>query len=126
VIQAIKAISRCDIALILIDAEEGVTEQDAKIAGLALENGTACIIVVNKWDLIEKDNSTIGKYVEKIKDQMKFSTSHRFFRFRANGSACCQIFDAVEIVYSQYTRRVNTADLNRKVRNFWLPTHPAV
>ena len=124
VIQAIKAISRCDIALILIDAEEGVTEQDAKIAGLALENGTACIIVVNKWDLIEKDNSTIGKYVEKIKDQMKFlDFAPILFVSAQTGQRVVKIFDAVEIVYSQYTRRVNTADLNRKVREF-LAAHP--
>lgn len=119
VIQAIKAVSRCDIALILIDAEEGVTEQDAKIAGLALENGTACIIVVNKWDLVEKDNSTVGKYVERIKDQMKFlDFAPILFVSALSGQRVVKIFDAVESVYSQYTKRVNTPELNRKVREF--------
>jgi len=95
VIQAIKTISRCDIALLLIDAEEGVTEQDAKIAGLTLENGTACIVVVNKWDIVEKDERTVGKYVREIKDTMKFlDFAPILFVFRADGPArrenlCC-------------------------------------
>jgi small GTP-binding protein len=64
VVQALKSINRCDIALVLIDAEDGLTDQDTKIIGLAYERGKACIIVVNKWDKIEKDNSTVGKFVE--------------------------------------------------------------
>jgi len=72
VVQALKSINRCDIALILIDAEEGLTDQDTKIIGLAYERGKACIIVINKWDKIEKDNSTVGKFVEDIKDKVKF------------------------------------------------------
>jgi GTP-binding protein len=72
VVQALKSINRCDIALVLIDAEEGLTDQDTKIIGLAYERGKACIIVVNKWDKIEKDNSTVGKFVEDIKDKIKF------------------------------------------------------
>jgi GTP-binding protein len=123
-IQAIKAVSRCDVALILIDAEEGVTEQDARIAGLALENGTACIVVVNKWDLVEKDNSTVGKYVGKIKDHMKFlDFAPILFVSALSGQRVVKIFDAVETVYGQYCRRVDTPELNRKVREF-LNAHP--
>ncbi|MGB4549817.1 MAG: ribosome biogenesis GTPase Der, partial [Syntrophales bacterium] len=72
VIEALKTLNRCDIALILIDAEDGVTEQDARIAGLALEKGVASILVVNKWDLIEKDNATVGAHVKKLRDTLKF------------------------------------------------------
>jgi GTP-binding protein len=125
VIQAIKAISRCDIALMLIDAQEGVTEQDAKIAGLALENGTACIVVVNKWDAIEKDDRTIGKYVREIKDKMKFlDFAPILFVSARTGQRVVKIFDAVDSVYSQYTRRVSTPELNRKVQEFLAANPP--
>ena len=72
VIEALRTLDRCDIALVLIDGEEGVTEQDARIAGLALEKGVACILVVNKWDLVEKDNSTVGVYVNRLREELKF------------------------------------------------------
>jgi GTP-binding protein len=125
VIQAIKAISRCDIALMLIDAEEGVTEQDAKIAGLALENGTACIVVVNKWDAVEKDDRTIGKYVGEIKDKMKFlNFAPILFVSARTGQRVVKIFDAVDSVYSQYTRRISTPELNRKVQEFLAANPP--
>jgi GTP-binding protein len=125
VIQAIKAISRCDIALMLIDAEEGVTEQDAKVAGLALENGTACIVVVNKWDAVEKDERTIGKYVREIKDKMKFlDFAPILFVSARTGQRVVKIFAAVDSVYSQYTRRVSTPELNRKVQEFLAANPP--
>ncbi len=125
VIQAVKAVSRCDIALILIDAEEGVTEQDAKIAGLALESGAACILVVNKWDRIVKDNSTVGKYVGKIKDQMKFlDFAPILFVSALTGQRVAKIFDTIETVYGQYTRRVQTPELNRKIQEFLAANPP--
>ncbi len=125
VIQAVKAVSRCDIALILIDAEEGVTEQDAKIAGLALESGAAVILVVNKWDRVVKDNRTVGQYVRKIKDQMKFlDFAPILFVSALTGQRVAKIFDAVETVYGQYTRRVQTPELNRKVQEFLAANPP--
>jgi GTP-binding protein len=125
VIQAIKAISRCDVALMLIDAEEGVTEQDAKIAGLALENGTACIIVVNKWDAVEKDERTVGKYVMEIKDKMKFlDFAPILFVSARTGQRVVKIFDAVKTVYGQYTLRIGTPELNRKVQEFLAANPP--
>lgn len=125
VIQAIKAISRCDIALMLIDAEEGITEQDAKIAGLTLENGTACIVVVNKWDLVEKDDRTVGKYVREIKDKLKFlDFAPILFVSARTGQRVVKIFNAVNGVYSQYTSRISTPELNRKVREFLAANPP--
>ena len=125
VIQAVKAVSRCDIALILIDAEEGVTEQDAKIAGLALESGAAAILVVNKWDRVVKDNRTVGQYVRKIKDQMKFlDFAPILFVSALTGQRVAKIFDTVETVYGQYTRRVQTPELNRKVQEFLAANPP--
>jgi len=125
VIQAIKAISRCDIVLILIDAEEGITEQDTKITGLALESGTACIIVVNKWDIVEKDERTVGKYVREIKDKMKFlDFAPILFVSARTGQRVVKIFDAVNSVYDQYTRRISTPELNRKVQEFLTANPP--
>lgn len=117
IIQALKAIARCDIALLLIDAEEEMTEQDAKIAGLTLERGVACIVVVNKWDAINKDNETVGKYVKDIKDTIKFMDyAPIIFVSAITGQRVTKIFDIVESVLNQYTKRVNTAELNSVVR----------
>lgn len=113
VVQALKTINRCDIALVLIDAEEGITEQDAKIAGLAYERGKACIIVVNKWDKIEKNNDTVGKFVEDIKDKLKFMDfSPIIFISAVTGQRAPKIFDLIDEVYAQYTNRVATGPLN--------------
>jgi GTPase len=117
IVQAIKAINRADIALILLDAKEGISEQDVKIAGLALENGTACILVVNKWDLVEKDNSTIGTYVENIRYNSKFlEFAPVIFVSALSGQRVSKIFELIDRVYAQYTRRVETGELNRKIR----------
>ena len=116
VVQALKTINRCDIALVLIDAEEGITEQDAKIAGLAYERGKACIIVVNKWDKIEKDNSTVGTFVEDIKDKLKFMDfAPIIFISAVTGQRAPKIFSLIDEVYAQYTQRVGTAPLNTLV-----------
>lgn len=119
VIQAMKTLDRCDIALHLIDAQEGITEQDAKIAGLALERGVATILLVNKWDLVEKDNSTVGQYVKDIKDQLKFlDFAPILFVSAVTGQRIHRIFETVEQVYAEATKRVNTGELNRAMRAF--------
>jgi GTPase len=126
VVQALKTIDRCDVALVLIDAEEGVTEQDAKIAGLVFEKGAACIIVVNKWDKIKKDNHTLGEYARDIQDKMKFvDFAPLVFVSALSGQRVLKIFDAVERVYGQYTVRINTAELNKKIREIWDMKPPA-
>jgi GTP-binding protein len=113
VVQALKSINRCDIALVLIDAEEGLTDQDTKIIGLAYERGKACIIVVNKWDKIEKDNSTVGKFVEDIKDKIKFMDfAPIIFISAVTGQRAPKIFDLIDEVYGQYTKRIVTSGLN--------------
>jgi len=113
VVQALKSINRCDIALVLIDAEEGLTDQDTKIIGLAFERGKACIIVVNKWDKIEKDNSTVGKFVEDIKDKIKFMDfAPIIFISAVTGQRSPKIFELIDKVFSQYTKRIDTSPLN--------------
>ncbi len=114
VIEAIKTLNRCDIALILIDAEEGVTDQDTKIAGLAYERGVACIIVLNKWDLIEKDDSTIGKHIMHVKDKFKYLDFAPIISVSAlSGQRIIKIFDIIDSVYDQYIKRVSTSIMNR-------------
>jgi len=113
VVQALKSINRCDIALVLIDAEDGLTDQDTKIIGLAYERGKACIIVVNKWDKIEKDNSTVGKFVEDIKDKIKFMDfAPIIFISAVTGQRAPKIFELIDKVYDQYTKRIGTSPLN--------------
>ena len=113
VVQALKSINRCDITLVLIDAEEGLTDQDTKIIGLAYERGKACIIVVNKWDKIEKDNSTVGKFVEDIKNKIKFMDfAPIIFISAVTGQRAPKIFELIDKVYDQYTKRIGTSPLN--------------
>ncbi|HDQ03696.1 MAG TPA: ribosome biogenesis GTPase Der [Deltaproteobacteria bacterium] len=119
VVQALKSVNRCDVALILIDAEEGITEQDAKIAGLAHERGKASIIVVNKWDKIEKDNSTTGKYITDIRDKLKFMDyTPIMFISALTGQRAPKIFEHINIIYEQYTKRIDTSALNELLENF--------
>ncbi len=128
VIQALKSINRCNIALVMIDAEEGMTEQDAKITGIAYERGKACIIIINKWDKIKKDNSTVGKFVEDIKDKIKFMDfAPILFISAITGQRAPKIFALIEDVYRQYTKRIDTSPLNslleKSVRKNPLPRY---
>lgn len=113
-VDALRSIERADVALIVINAEEGVTEQDARIAGYACEAGRACILVVNKWDLLSKDNSTLGKFVERLRTDLKYlSYAPIVFVSALSGQRTGKIMETVEEVMSQYGRRVTTSELNR-------------
>ena len=126
VMQAITAIRSCDIAILVIDAQDGVTEQDAKIAGIVDESGKGCIIAVNKWDIPEKDNSTVGKYVEEIKDKIKFMDyAPIVFISALTGQRVKKIFDAALLVYEHYNNRVPTAALNETAKLFFSYKAPA-
>ncbi len=126
IMEALRTLDRSDVALIMIDAEEGITEQDEKIAGLALEKGVLCIVVVNKWDLVEKDNSTVGNYVHKIKDGLKFlDFAPILFISALTGQRVQKIFESIEQAYTQYTKRVQTSELNKKLSEFVEENPPA-
>lgn len=113
-VDALRSIERADVALIVLNAEEGVTEQDARIAGYACEAGRGCIIVVNKWDLLKKDNSTTGKFVDRIRlDLQHLSYAPILFVSALSGQRTGKIVEAVDQVMDQYGRRVTTSDLNR-------------
>ncbi len=119
VIEAVKTLGRCDIALMIIDAQEGVTEQDTKIAGLAYERGVACVLILNKWDLIEKDNSTIGQHVQHVKDSLKYLDFAPIISISAlTGQRVAKVFDIIDTVYDQYSKRVSTSLLNTKLAEF--------
>ncbi len=114
IIKALRSLNRCDIALVMMDASEGVTGQDANIAGYALERGRACIILLNKWDLVEKDSKMAERYVKEVKDRLGFLSFAPILTISAlTGQRAFKIFDWVETVYEQYTTRISTGRLNR-------------
>jgi len=114
VVDALRSIDRADVALIVLNAEEGVTEQDARIAGYAYEAGRGCIFVVNKWDAVAKDTSTIGRYVETIRTEFKYLPfAPILFVSAKSGQRIGKVMAEVETVMSQYAKRVTTAELNR-------------
>jgi len=111
--RSIGAIDRADVCLILIDAQEGVTEQDTKIAGLAHEAGKACIIVVNKWDLIEKDDKTMDRMREEIRRDLSYMTyAPIVFISAATGQRVSRLFELINYVNEQASMRITTGMLN--------------
>ncbi|WP_408648824.1 ribosome biogenesis GTPase Der [Tumidithrix elongata] len=111
--RAFKAIERSDVVLLVIDAVDGVTEQDQKLAGRINEEGRACVIVVNKWDAVEKDSYTIYDYTQEVKSRMMFlDYAPIIFVSALTGQRVTKILDQVDIVAEQHRRRVSTAVLN--------------
>jgi GTP-binding protein len=114
VMDSLRSIERADVALIVLDAAQGVTEQDEKIAGYAYEAGRGCIFVVNKWDALEKDNSTIGTFVDSIRTEFKYLPfAPIVFVSALTGQRIGKIMTEVDNVMAQYSRRVTTSELNR-------------
>jgi len=114
IIKALRSLNRCDIALVMMDAVEGVTDQDLRIVGYALERGRACIILLNKWDLVEKDSKTAERYVNEVKDRFGFLKFAPILTISAlTGQRAFKIFDYIESVYEQYSTRISTGRLNR-------------
>jgi len=113
VLRATMAIERADVCLIMIDANEGVTEQDTKVAGLAHEAGKACIIVVNKWDSIEKDDKTMDKMRNDIRRDLSYMTyAPIVFISALTGQRVDRIFDLINYVNDQASMRITTGMLN--------------
>jgi len=112
-LRSISAIDRADVCLILIDANEGVTEQDTKIAGLAHEAGKASIIVVNKWDLVEKDTNTMDKMTDEIRRDLSYMTyAPVLFISAKTGQRVDKLYQLINEVSNQSTMRVTTGMLN--------------
>jgi GTP-binding protein len=114
IVEALKSLDRCDIAILLIDAIEGVTQQDTKIINFIHEKGRACIIVVNKWDLISKDNTTHKSYLERIRYDLKFlEFAPVIFLSALTGQRVFNIFKLVPRIYENYLKRIQTHPLNK-------------
>jgi len=114
IIKALKSLDRCDVALIVIDAHQGITEQDINIAGYAFDRGCGCILLLNKWDLVEKDNKTAKGYYDRLRMEAKFISFAPIITISAlTGQRVFRIFDVIEEVFRQYTLRVGTGQLNR-------------
>lgn len=125
VLRANMAIERSDVCLILIDAQEGVTEQDTKIAGLAHEAGKASIIVVNKWDLIEKDDKTMKKMTDKIRADLSYMTyAPILFISAKTGQRVHKLFELICHVYQQSRIRITTGMLNNILADATARTQP--
>ena len=114
VVQALKALDRADLALLVIDGREGITEQDLTIAGYAAERGRAVVLVVNKWDLVPKDHTTAGKYIKDLRDAFKFLPDVPVHLVSAlTGLRVSKIMADVEKVSDDYRRTIPTAALNK-------------
>ena len=113
IIRTVSAVERADVVIVVIDAQEGVTEQDAKIAGIAHERGKGIIIAVNKWDAIEKDDKTIYKQTNKIREILSFLPyAEIMFISAKTGQRVTKMFDIIEVVIQNRTLRIQTGVLN--------------
>ena len=116
VIRSMSAVDRADVVLIVIDATEGVTEQDTKIAGIAHDEGKACIFVVNKWDLIEKDNKTMGNFRMTVREKFPFMTyAPILFVSAVSNQRIGKILETVVQVSAEQNKRVTTSVLNQVI-----------
>lgn len=113
VIRSMSAVDRADVVLIVIDATEGVTEQDTKIAGIAHDEGKGCIFVVNKWDLIEKDNKTMGSFTMSIREKFPFmSYAPIVYVSAVTKQRVLKILDNIVFVSNEQNKRISTSVLN--------------
>jgi GTPase len=124
VIKAFRSIDRAEIVLVMMDSREGVTEQDARIAGYAFEKGRGVILVLNKWDLIPKDTSTIDRYIEHVRDSLKYLQYAPILTVSAlEGTRAVKLFKLIDDVNAKYRKRISTAELNKFLEET-LTSHP--
>ena len=113
IIRTVTAVERADVVVVVIDAVEGVTEQDAKIAGIAHERGKGVIIAVNKWDAIEKDDKTIYKFTNKVREVLSYMPyAEILFISAQTGQRLPKLFDTIDMVLENQTMRIQTGVLN--------------
>lgn len=127
VIKALRSLERCDVALVVMDANEGITEQDIRVAGYAYERGCGCILLLNKWDLIEKDSKTVNRFYDALRTEAKFLGFAPVITLSAlTGQRVLKVFDLVDAVFSQYARRIGTGELNRIIEQAVRRTEPSL
>lgn len=114
VIKALRSLDRCDVALIVLDALDGVSDQDIHIAGYAYERGCGCILLLNKWDAVDKDETSLKKQTDQLRMAAKFLSFAPILSISAlTGQRVQKIFHLVEDVYKQYSTRIGTGQLNK-------------
>lgn len=127
VIKALSSLKRCDIALIVMDASEGITEQDIRVAGYAYEQGCGCIFLLNKWDLVEKGDKTFSDMKAELRYKSKYLSFAPILAVSAlTGRRVKKVFEAIDEVYDQYCMRVATGPLNRIIERAVLHTEPSL
>lgn len=113
IVRTVSAVERADVVILVIDAAEGVTEQDAKIAGIAHERGKGMIIAVNKWDLVEKNDKTVNEYKKKIGQVLSFMPyAEMIFVSAATGQRLVKLYELIDMVIENHSLRVATGVLN--------------
>lgn len=114
VMRALKSVGRCDVALVLLDASEGITEQDERVVGLAHEEGKGIIIVLNKWDLVEDKEKSYKKFMNEVQFRLKFADYAPVLTISAmTRQRITKVFNEIDKVIAERQKRVSTAELNR-------------
>ena len=127
VIRSLTAIERADVCLMLIDGKEGVSEQDSKIAGYIHDQGKAAVIIVNKWDIVEKDDKTVDKYKADIRNELSFMEyAPILFISALTGQRVNKVLELVNHVSNQHAMRISTGMLNDVINEAVLTNQPAV
>ena len=127
IIKALKSLDRCDIALIVLDSKEGITDQDINIAGYAYQRGCGSILLLNKWDLVKKDGKTSKKYYDRLQMEAKFLNFAPVITISAlTGLRVSKIFDLAQVVYSQYAERLGTGQVNRIIETAIKTNEPSI
>lgn len=124
IVEALRTIDRCDVALLLLDAKEGVTDQDARIGGFIHEKGKGCVVLVNKWDLVEKNSQTMAKYEKEIYEELKYlSYAPILFVSALTGQRVMKVLDTIDQVAEESKKRISTSPLNRALEG-WVKRFP--
>ena len=127
ILKALKSLERCDVALVVIDAAAGITDQDIKVAGYAFERKCGLILLLNKWDLVPKDSNTVKTYYEQLKIEAKYLNFAPAMTISAKtGLRVPKIFHLVDEVYEQFVTRIGTGALNRIVEQATDKTQPSL
>ncbi|MCK5836836.1 MAG: ribosome biogenesis GTPase Der, partial [Desulfobacula sp.] len=114
ILKALKSLDKCDVALILIDSNEGITDQDITIAGYAEDRGCGALFLFNKWDLLDRDRKSVKKYMEELRYKAKFLSYAPAMTVSAlTGQRCHKILDEAVSIHKEYCHRINTGVLNR-------------
>ena len=127
IIKALRSLEACDVALIVFDADEGITDQDITVAGYAYDRGCGCIFVINKWDLVKKDHKTVNTYYDQVRMSAKYLNFAPVITISAlTGLRVQKILSLVDSVFEQYTKRIGTGVLNRIIEKAITNNEPSL